>query len=209
LYFAHVTSNFADNFGNFVWLLRGYVAASTTWEIRALFQYIDADVYIPSPIIEITQNDWNTQELAVMPLPLRNFQALRTDEVAASFEDGFHIKIQARRTSGSGDLHLDCLMPIPVDEGYMKLDSTQGFKDTNLYYGRSPSGAVYAVSDSTGDFDTAWVVESDVNFYLPPGDGRMYTALGGSVTQIGDHVIFNDGDTGKYYERWLSLRGSE
>ena len=48
------------------------------------------------------------------------------------------------------------------------------------------------------------------NFVLPLGDGRIYCVYEtAGASDIADVIIFNQADVGRYYERWLSLRGSE
>ena len=55
------------------------------------------------------------------------------------------------------------------------------------------------------------IIESVSNFTLPPGDGYIVCAYEYvTLPDITDTILFNGvpGNTA-YYERWLSLRGSE
>ncbi len=111
-------------------------------------------------------------------------------------------------------MNIDCLIPIPVDEGFAKLSFvTQGSQTYVL--AQSPEGDyATAIKSSTAILDIGRGIDSINNFVLPRGDGRLYCTYeqyGGvnPVSDITDVVTFNPGDIGRYCERWLSLRGSE
>ncbi len=149
--------------------------------------------------------------MTVMPISLRNIHALITTDVAVSLEDLYTIKVQARRITGAGDLHLDCLIPIPIDEGFSKTEYiAAGTANIDFYYGESPEGTGQAISGAAANLFRPGVPVSQEHFRLPPGDGRIYCVYEEtSSSDITDTIIFNDGDVGRYYERWLSLRGGE
>jgi hypothetical protein len=203
-----VTANEKDNLGTFLWLLRAYVV-SGTWEVRLLFG-INSTTAIKSSIIELTNTDWGYTEMGIESIPIRNIHNIISSDIAFSAEDTWRVSIWARRTSGSGNLNIDCLIPIPIDEGFCKLD-LGSLLPTYLSLGQSPEGA-FSLIQRTGTPTVLDIIppKSIENFVLPPGDGRIYCTYDkNGVSDILDAITFNDTDIGRYYERWLSLRGSK
>ena len=211
-----ITSDEEDQRGNFLWLLRAKVD-SGTWEVRlSVTSGVDAFgaagyVSRRMDIVEVTDTDWRYYEMGIAPMSERNIHAIINSDYPTSSEANFKVFIYARRTgAASGDLNVDCVIPMPVDEGFMKFDGVINF-DHN-YIGQSPEGTYNIIGVSAGGI--LGVVtsgpESVENFVLPPGDGRIYCVYEGQgASDITDVIIFNQADVGRYYERWLSLRGSE
>ena len=211
----NVTSDEEDQRGRFLYLLRAKVD-SGTWEVR-LSVTTGIDEYAPSSyvsrrmdIIEITDTDWRYYEMGIAPMSERNIHAIIASDVGKNLETAFRVYIYARRTSGSGDLNVDCVIPMPIDEGFIKFEWFTVFVDK--MFGQSPEGTWSAIG---GGYSSSIGValhepESVENFVLPPGDGRIYCVYEQpGVSDIADVIIFNQADRGRYYERWLSLRGSE
>ena len=205
-----VTANESDNFGEFLWLLRAKVSAGT-WEVQVRYAYsaMDDDDFVLGDIIELENTSWDIFETDVQVVPLRDLHVLTLADRADSFDDTFAIQIWARRTDGAGTLDLDCLMPLPIDEGWSKMSwSTTG--TVIATFGMSPEDTMYGVADTAGvAFEDIMTIEHD-GFYLPPGDGRMIIIIARETTSdITDTLQINGADWGKYAERWLSLRGAE
>jgi len=212
-----VSSNESDNFGRFLWLLRAQVSAGT-WEIQFRYGYTqmaDAD-FIEGPVKEWTNTTWGFRSQGIASIPLRDLRVLTTTLVTADVEGEWAIQVWARRTSGAGTLDIDCICPIPVDEGFfrawgMSLTNAGGVPH-RLIFSESPlggKGCVAGVIGGSSYLEHVPPFEAD-NFRLPIGDGRMicvYEGSSGSV--IGDQITFNAADQGYYYPRWLSLYGGE
>ena len=200
-----------DLFGNYLWLLRS-LAVSGTWEVRLNFRMgnYTTPVLYTDPV-EVNTATWHFYEMGIMPISLYSFQVIIDSDFDKSNIDEYLVRIQARRTSGSGDLYLDCLVPVPIDEGFCKL-SFESYSGTfTEMLGQSPHGVSQLVRRTSAS-ETAMPgsIDNISNFILPPGDGRIYCVYQAiSGPSIADTIVFNDGDTGKYYERWLSLRGNE
>jgi hypothetical protein len=215
---SDVTANPTDNLGKFLWLLRARLATSGAWEVRLRFSYDRSGSeqnfgYIETDPVEITTNNYLCYEMGISPIGIRDIQTILTNDLGATFETDFRVDIYARRTSGTSDLYLDCLLLIPIDEGFCKIDvNNPNTNSVALVFGVSPKGtadvlsfssALNKIRDSTGLLNLE-------NFVLPPGDGRMYiVAQEEDVHDLTASITMNDADIGKYYERWLSLRGSE
>jgi hypothetical protein len=209
-----VTANEEDNLGNFLWLLRSKISTgtSTTWEVQLTFGYSLGSA-IPtiysSNIVEIDNNSWQIEEMGHSSIGHRNIHAIRNDDVPYSDENNFAVGIQARRTAGTADLHLDCLMPIPVDEGFCYIKSAAA-TDYRTTFGFAPDGVSDSVTLTAAGKLTASNEFGPENFRLPPGDGRVYIVTADQYKENAlEQLAINDGDIGKYYECWLSLRGSE
>ncbi|MEE9466394.1 MAG: hypothetical protein V3W14_12575, partial [Candidatus Neomarinimicrobiota bacterium] len=108
-------------------------------------------------------------------------------------------------------LYLDCLIPLPIDEGFLNFSTTQGGTTYTNYIGWSPEGGIQGRTANSTPQNAAWIkIQSENNFNLPPGDGRIYCVSEFTgADNITYTTILNNGDSGRYYERWLSLRGSE
>ncbi len=216
IYLGQVTANGDDNFGDFLWLLRTKVA-SGTWEVRLGFSMgllmAPSGNDLKTDIIETSDTDWGYYEMAVMPISLRNIHAIVESDYTKAGDGLFRVDVYARRTSGSGDLHLDCLCPIPVDEGFLKIKGTEDSTVEQVLFGHSPEGYKSILTRTAGlSLIQFSAIEGIYDFRLPPGDGRIicvYSQKKDGADDITDTLIFNDGDLGKYYESWLSLRGSE
>ena len=218
LLLVNVTASVKPNLGNFLWMLRARLTGATTWEIRLRFSYNRSGQeqdfgYIEKDIVEIDSALWNFYEMGIMAIGLRDMKAILFDDLTSLKEADFRVDIYARRTSGSGDLYLDCFCPIPIDEGFIKVNiDNVTLTNVALTFGISPIGTteILAYSTALGKILGTTGVLNIENFVLPPGDGRMYIIY----SQDNSHLItgtvtLNDADVGKYYERWLSLRGSE
>lgn len=212
-----VTANFEDNFGRFLWLLRTKVSAGK-WDVQLRFGYgtMAAADLIQGPILSISSTSWNTLEMDESIIPLRDLHSFPLSVLPGS-ENFCQVQIWARRTSGAGTLDLDCLKPIPVDEGWLK---SSGFTMTVValgadqwYFGESPEQArqclTYGLTGAISAFKYFAALEAP-NFRLPPGDGRMVIVHArASSSVLADRIGLNSSDVGKYYESWYTLRGTE
>jgi hypothetical protein len=212
-----VTANEEDQFGNFLWLLRAKVD-SGTWEVRLHYYWrLTAGGVRIDPVIkdavEITNTNWANYEMGIHPISGRDIHAITEGDITKDNEGAFTVAIYARRTSGTGDLNVDCLIPIPIDEGSAKLSWTDAGSQTFIL-AQSPEGIYATAIGSSSILEVGRAIDSINNFVLPVGDGRIYCVYERwtgvlSISGITDVVTFNPADVGRYYERWLSLRGSE
>jgi len=201
-----------EKIGDFQWLLRTMVTAGT-WEVQARWgcgNMADDDC-IQGPVREVDWAAYDYVELGRAAIPLRDLHCIPQAVVGDGVEATWFVQIWARRTSGSGNLYLDCLCPVPLDEGWFHawgFDLTPG-TGGHLYFAESPEGTRQVLTIDSGTIDGFPPFESH-NFRLPPGDGRMIIVYTGpedsGITNI---VGLNGSDAGKYYERWVNLRGAE
>lgn len=206
-----------ENYGNFLWLLRTQVS-SGTWEIQLRFGYenmADAD-FVQGPVRQLTNTAWDYVEMATYEIPLRNVRGGLFGGTYSLGDIYWTIQIWARRTVGTGTLDLDCLCPIPIDEGFLKAwgftiegDATDR---VDWIFMEAPDGTTQWIAFNSYHFSTLAIgTPATHNFRLPPGDGRIvmvYARATSSVlTDRLDYINYNG--AGKYYPRWLVLRGAE
>ncbi len=209
-----VSANERDNFGAFLWLLRAMLPSNaTTWEVQLSWGYSgQAAGRRRGPIKEVSGTAWDYFEMGREALPIRNLHVFPVSVILEGAEETYAIKVWARRTSGAADLYLDCLCPVPVDEGWLKAEGFSIAADTDgfLFWGEGIDGStqgmhtkIVALNRAVQEIATI----SSSEFRMPVGDGRLVIVYAGSTS--------HDLTTGislaapHYYERWLNLRGGE
>jgi hypothetical protein len=190
----------SDGYGRYLWLLRAKVE-SGEWE----------NIHDP---VSLTSTSWDYYTMGVSNMSGRNMQAIDASSIAVTRDHFSGIVIEAQRISGSGDLRLDCLCPIPIDEGFVHLPSVLISTTRDAYIGEGPTGHIQALSvvDAATDYIAANDPFEFETFRLPPGDGRIVCVYARSASSVfTDQIEFADASTGAslYTERWLALRGAE
>lgn len=209
-----VTANEQDNFGDFLWLLRYKLSeGSSKWEVQLRFGYsgMADDDFVRGPIKEVSNSSWYYVLGGRHPVPIRDFHAITLSDYGDATDKTFAIQIWARRTSGEANLDLDCLCPLPIDEGWLKCwgfdipAATDGF----WVFGESPEGGVQALAYSSGSFTHIASLAAH-NFRLPVGDCRIICIYAGPTDHsISTGIYIMPAGGFDYYERWANLRGSE
>ncbi len=213
---SDVTANEKDNYGLFTWLLRAQVA-SGTWEAQLRWGYVGMsdDEHIRGSIVELTNTSWDFTEQGIKPIPLRNLHAFDTTLLSENLDAPYRIQVWARRTAGAGNLHLDSLSPVPQDEGFLKvwgfnLTTAGSPNDDSLYFGEGPDGQTHVQTSEYGSGLGEFPPFVAENFRIPPGDSRIIMVIARlTESDATDQFWVNPLDTGRYYERWELLRGSE
>jgi hypothetical protein len=215
-----VSVNESDQYGLFLWLLRAQATDDDVWEVQLRWGFSgtnEADL-VQGNVVQVTDiNAWEIYETDVMPIPLRNVHEIPTGVRSDSYDANYAIYLYARRTTASGGtLELDCLLPVPVDEGYVYIDSFESTAaGSNVFTSvhTSPEDTQYAIASTNIVFFGLPAVSAH-GFYLPVGDGRLYVVVaqedGSDLTEGLGYMSYNgSADAGSYYERWASLRGAE
>jgi hypothetical protein len=204
-----LTANPEDQPGRFLELLRAKVDSGTTCEVylKIGLDIAPADTYITiGPIRKITTTNWDYFEMGDAVIPVLNSQDGQFTELHPdNFPDQTVIEIWARRTGGSGSLHLDCLCPIPIDEGYAILSDIGS--ENNIfwsYYWQSERDE--SVTLSYASVVNRGAIVNDHNFRWPPGEVRLIIVWARDTQS--DLTDTLDVDTA-HFTRWASLRGSE
>lgn len=202
-----VTSADYNNLGFYLWLLRYKLSAgSSTWDAQLRFGYsgMADDDFVRGDIVELDNSSWDYIEMEAKMLPVRG------RFYTAVLEVGNTVQIWARRTSGGANLDLDCLVPLTVDEGWLKIEDVDLAAGSveNLSVSEHPDGFLQAREWDTSGILAVATLGGD-NFRLPVGDGRMYVVYAGptdsDLTTGGISFLSGSG----FVERWANLRGAE
>ena len=200
-------ANLSDSFGRFLWLLRAKVTAG---EWRAIFRsgYETARNYHDP--VAVTNGLFDYHEVGVATLPPYDQQSI----ALTTLEHNSFFHITAKRISGAGDLFLDCLCPIPVDEGFVKVWEGGASPSRDIVVGEGPHEHTQVLTIWAGAPDLAMDVDpyEFENFRLSPGDGRVICVYARTASStLADQIEFGDtsASTATYVERWSTLRGAE
>lgn len=209
-------AGYADNedaYGEFLWLLRAKVT-SGEWAVRLRYGYIYS--YVDHDPVHITSTAWFYHEVGQAHFPPREIRTFPPSDVGDDRDNAVYLEIQATRVSGSGDLYIDCICPIPTDEGFIKLTRFIAASTKYVAFGESPFDQAAGFSTATSGSAHAIEYIPEIafsNFRLPPGDGRIIAVYQDSTGSVLTNTIeFNDATNtqpGYYYERWVTLRGAE
>lgn len=201
-----------DAYGRFLWLLRALV---TSGEHRVRIgigsNYGYGDIKYGDPVT-ITSSSWNYYEMGNFTLPTRDPHALDLDVLGAGADAQACIYIENQRISGTGNLYLDCLCPVPTDEGFLKVWDAETSASVDVVFGQGPKDRAQALSYWAGGPLTVILPYTSEHFRLPPGDGRIIAVYQRETqSDINDRITFGatSNATPAYSERWMSLRGAE
>ena len=210
---GYAAAEFEDGFGRFLWLLRVKCSAGE-WEVKTSAGYVAVVTTLPySDPASVTNTSWDYKEVGIWTFGGRNRQAIETAQIVTS-KDVSQIHIFARRISGVGTLSLDCLCPIPVDEGFLKITDANVTTAYDVWFGQGPKEdtQVITTQDAADDlisYITPYEVET---FRFPPGANRIICVYARDTsTVLTDGIEFGDPSVGAsaYTERWTALRGAE
>jgi hypothetical protein len=200
-----------DNYGTFLWLLRYAATAANVFDVQLRFGFngmASDDEWVRGKTIQITGGSGYSLDaagVASIPFGLNRFQGLPMREAIGTWG----IQVWARQTSGAGSVYFDCIVPIPMDEGWLIVEDMGITPEDIFYFGEMADSEELSVS-----FDTSGPIArpriDTHNFRLPKSgqnDGNMVIAFAGDASNILDHI--EPGSNSAYYRRWASLRGTE
>jgi len=198
----------ADAAGRFLWLLRASATAGTSWSVYFRDGYATARNYHDP--VDVDGASWDYYEAATSTVPSRDAQAI----AETSLYHSQTIHVFAKRTVGAGDLYLDCICPIPTDEGFAKLWDIWLTDEYECVIGEGPHEHTQVISLIDGATDYAIDVDpyEFENFRLPPGDGRIIAVYADITSStLADQIEFANPSAvaSSYTERWTALRGVE
>lgn len=178
--------------GNHMALLRAYVDAGTVADIKVCFSFVSADGISYTNIQRVEGTSWTFYPIN----GLWNNEGLPT------------VDLWAKRVSGSGSLHVDCFVLIPVDALFLFAEGTGVIGNANIANSMQiftrPDNVVQAYS-SRLSVDIGDVSMEGVG--IPPGDGRLVVcaARADRVSVLADTLTLKM----NHWQRWASLRGNE
>lgn len=204
-------TTYSDGFGRFLWLLRTKVE-SGEWEVRIATGYdLETNLATRLDPVSVTNASWDYKEMGVREIGGRNRQAIEIANMSVA-SDITELFVFARRISGAGDLMLDCLCPIPIDEGFLKVFDGYMTTTYDCYFGQGPKEDSQVISVGSGPQIAQRVPYELENFRLPPGQVRIICVYARETSSVlTDGIEFGDPGYGasQYTERWTALRGGE
>jgi len=200
-----------EQYGLLKWLLRTMVT-SGEWQVQLKFGYraMADDDFVENDIVDITNTSWDYYDMGQRSIPLRDvrapihpFSPIGTADV----ERGYTVQVWARRTSGTGNLYLDCLCPIPMDEGYFiasGFDADQATGDLLIYTETPLNTSSCVLYDGTNLDIAKWVeYDSDSFNFVPAATGYLVIVYAReSTSDLTDLLTYY----GLYTSRWFALR---
>jgi hypothetical protein len=193
--------------GRFLVLLRAKVGASTTVRVRLSSGMVGATTWTTLPRVQITGTDWFFYPLGEVTLPPSGWNDAEGITYAMYSSA---LRIEAERTSGSNSLYLDCLVLVPVDEGFFHvsgIDVDAAATDFALIV-QEADGRILSLSNSgdvaAGTPDTSGTHPG--SFFVPVGASNLILVGQRAASSVlADHfeVLV------AYVPRWAMLRGAE
>ena len=211
---SNISANESDNYGVFLMLLAAKVDAATTADVRVDRGFPQISEYDQDgDPVAVSSTSWAWHNMGLLQIPSRDIQSATTTILSDSSDQSFRIEIFARRTSGAGSLHMDCIAMIPVDEFFIYCDAIYGITtDTRtLLVTYSPHDRPHAMTYTdglAGDNISSLGIISTAGGGVPVGDGRMYVVL---ENQYQTRPVSTDtyDPSIQIIPRWITLRGSE
>lgn len=206
-----VTANYSDNYGRFLVLARAKLSGTGACDIRlqqgisAYPSAYDFAALTSGPAVEVADTSWHMYELGAITLPMPSIRVADVGYASTSA-----LGIEARRTSGSVSLYLDCLVLVPIDEFFIKSgnDAAEGgiytVCDPLLQFSQYRQYAYPGTPDIPATTSVDPPLVSGVG--IPPGVGNLYIV----AADDGMNNAYDDQATVDltYYARYRSLRGS-
>jgi len=202
------TSNYNDQRGEYTVLLRAKVDASTVCHVRLKDGFIATSELRSQPRVKVDSTSWLLHPLGIITVPPSR------GVLDASWLGQFGLELWASRTSGSGNLHMDCIILIPRGEGFIHVSGGAvkywlGDRrpiEVRMFPEGGGSGWWYQQHQITGAImpHTSVKIESE-NYTLPVGAGSLILA-GQRETE---HVLTDYIDVWLYnYQRYRTPRGA-
>ena len=176
-----VTASYSNQAGRYLMLLRCRVTSGTA-EILALTGLVWFGHYHRQNVVEIDDTDYVYKEIGVIEIP-------------CNFSFMYGVDLWARRTAGSGDLYMDCIVMIPIDEGFAKFEDGEVVSGGGIIEARVEERNHPVVYPNYPFVMTNWA--------LPPGDGMFVAAAQRTSLQDLDDEF---GIEVQCYPRILSMR---
>jgi len=199
----NATTDYEDQRGSYIVLLRAKVGAGTTCHVRLKDGFLYTSAIRSQQRVEVTATSWFLHALGTVNIPPSH------GILSANFLRQYGFEIHASRTSGSGYLCLDCLILIPCAEGSLHVTGAA----VKYWLGDTrPSTIVMTADGKMAGWSymdnlprAALTVEPD-KYALPVGAGSIVLA-GQRETEhtLTDYVTVMLSS----YNRYRTLRGTQ
>lgn len=192
-----------DQRGQFKVLLRAKMSDASTARVRLLYGTATASAFKTYKALNATLvsgTSWFLYDMGIIKLPP---MAQRSDGLLFDLiMDRVALAINAERVSGSGNLHLDALILIPYNDGFVSLDASAAY--TGLEVDTSPDFAIIGLNDT--DFASAQPQPN--NWLMPANDEAPLLVVAGQGATAHDKTV-TAAIFAVVFRRWRTGRGSE
>lgn len=208
-----VTTDYSDQRGRFLVLLRAKNSAAGTTRVRladGIYNVTNPKLsqYRVQSRVPITSTDWQLYEMGTVQFPSTGRLISGT-----SYLQNVAMGIDAERIDGSCDLHMDSLFLIPIDEGFVYADGgdvlyAASLAKPFLTVQNLPGGGVDCnmFTWSGGSNYPTNTGSASISSGLPVGDGMaVLCAQRISSSVYGDQARL----LMRIYQRWKTLRGDD
>lgn len=206
-----IGSNYADQRGTYAVLLRAKMSDTTQAMARISYGFGSSiSIYGAAyrSRCKISGTYWNLYEMGTVKIPSLRIYNSNTLE-------NFAIGIDAERITGtgSGALHLDCLILIPVDDGMVKLSAVAGMVSLatrNMIVMQQADDILSAFVEDTNQIHQP-VTPIATNYWSLPANSDQPIFVAAASYTDGDGNVKGrvTGMTYTYIPRWRTLRGSD
>lgn len=206
-------TNYAEQRGIFLVLLRAKLSGAGEVRVRLADGLGDASGARKTQARQvITSTSYRLYEMGVVQIPSPG--RWNNTTVAYSAMKNYALELQAERISGSIDLHLDCFVLVPYNEGFIYAEGTLENNSPTVNFilvQERPDGRREAVNLTLvagPAYEINGIGTPQMIGGLPPGAGRVIVAAErASSSVLGDSLLATGSIS--YYPRWTTLRGSE
>lgn len=198
-----VTANYGDHRGTFAVLMRAKVGASTVCRARIREGFKSAANWETKDRVTVSSTGWFIQSLGTVTIPPTRGFPTSSDIM------NYTLRFEAERVSGSGSLMVDCLLLVPISEGFVHLTGGNVLQaGADVRYAEVlmfPDGAI--AGNAWENSNPIATLDIDIQRYgLPVGTGTLFmVAQRETQSYLADYCDIQI----KYIPRWLTLRGSE
>lgn len=196
---ADVTSDYTDQRGRFAVLLVARTTGSSTARVRLQDGYSGASSWRTQSRVKVDSSVWYVYAIGTVRIPPVRGQA------GAGWFRRYALRIQAERTSGSGNLEMDQMYLVPLDEGAIHIDGADVDTTDLAHIQTSPDEKTEGWQLSSALMNDSLTVEPQ-NWGMPVGAGRVILVAQGSSRH---YKIDTATVTFSVLPRWRTLRGSE
>jgi hypothetical protein len=210
-----VTSNYADQRGRYKVLCRARTTGSRTYRLRMSEGFQGSTEWATHWRFVVNTSSYKFYPAGEIQIPPQRFRRGSAD--STNLLRHYRLNIEAEvAAAGTGNLNMDLLLLVPISEGHCYISGAQiittplGPSPTYLYHeinGERSSVAwqYWGTEPSTGRPDTSPLFDAD-EWYMPTGTGSLIVAAQQNGVSDKDDRITMSVD---YFERWVTLRGSE
>lgn len=207
---SDVTTHPTDQRGTYLVLLRAKLSSAGTVNVRLADALYSTTTFAARDRVQITSTSWQFYEMGTVKIPSPG-RVISGLDLLSNYALGVDAE-QIGGTSGTPALHCDCLVLIPVGEGWCSADI--GHATLGVQFSGSDTQPLYLQDRADGTKASVWVSGGKpkilgvprISGGLPQGSGILVVAAQrNAVSTLADTLTVNM----QVYRRWDTLRGAE